>query len=159
MQILVSSDQLWNHEKSLDSITVSSWNFYLLHIVLQGVNLDVPVALSLADSVIWGMGWDSWLFNLAWSLLFVGRVTFSGHNLHTRGWGDMRWRASLTGSRTQYHPVNGITMLPTELTRLAQQPEKKLPHQHTPMGKVQSFARSLCKSCQRVTTKEETVSF
>ena len=43
----------------------------------------------------------------------------SGHYLYTRGWGDMRWRASPTGIRTQYHPVNGGTMLPTELTRLA----------------------------------------
>ena len=30
-----------------------------------------------------------------------------------------RWRASPTGIRTQYHPVNGGTMLPTELTRVA----------------------------------------
>ena len=43
----------------------------------------------------------------------------SGHNLHTRGWGDMRWRASPTGIRTRYHPVNGGTMLPTELKMLA----------------------------------------
>ena len=29
------------------------------------------------------MGWDIWLFNLAWSLLFKGRVPYSGHNLQT----------------------------------------------------------------------------
>ena len=36
------------------------------------------------------VGWDSWLFNLVWSLLFMCWVLFSGHNLHTRGWGDMK---------------------------------------------------------------------
>ena len=39
-----------------------------------------------------GMGWDSWLFNLAWSLLLMPKVPFSGHNLHTRGWGDMKMK-------------------------------------------------------------------
>ena len=35
-----------------------------------------------------GTEWDSWLFNLAWSLLFICRAPFSGHNLHRRRWGD-----------------------------------------------------------------------
>ena len=66
------------------------------------------------------MGWDGivgYLTSHEAYCLCVGN--HSGHNLHTRGWGDMRWKASPTGIRTQYHPVKGATTLPTELTRLA----------------------------------------
>ena len=65
-------------------------------------------------------GWDG-IFGYLTSheayCLCVGN--HSDHYLHTRGWGDMTWRASPTGIRTQYHPVKGATTLPTELTRLA----------------------------------------
>ena len=30
------------------------------------------------DMLLW-IGWDSWLFNLASSLPFMGRIPFSGH--------------------------------------------------------------------------------
>ena len=42
------------------------------------------------------MGWDSWLFNLAWSIYCLCVGNHSGHYLHTWGWGDMRWKASPT---------------------------------------------------------------
>ena len=54
-----------------------------------------------------GMGWDSWLFNLAWSLLFMGRVLFSGHNLHTPGWGDMKMKGQPNQDLNPVPPIQG----------------------------------------------------
>ena len=44
------------------------------------------------DDITNEKGCDSWLFNLTWSLLFMSRVLFSGHKLHTRGWGEMKMK-------------------------------------------------------------------
>ena len=66
-----------------------------------------------------GIGWDG-IFGYLTSheayCLCVGN--HSGHNLYTRGWGDMTWRASPTWIWTQYHRFKRLTMLPTELMRL-----------------------------------------
>ena len=73
------------------------------------------------------MGWDGivgYLTSHEAYCLCIGN--HSGHYLQTQGWGDMRWRATPTGIRTQYHPVMGVTMLPTELTRLACHLQSKL---------------------------------
>ena len=44
------------------------------------------LCLSFLASIQDGIGWDtSWLFDLALNLPFMGRVPFSGHDLHTRG--------------------------------------------------------------------------
>ena len=37
-------------------------------------------------------GWDSCLFNLTWSLPIMGGVPFSGHDIHTLGWGDVKMK-------------------------------------------------------------------
>ena len=56
-----------------------------------------------------------------------------------------RWRASQTGIRTQYHPVNGRTMLPTELMRLAAHPKVKTNH----LQKSRVIRLVICIDCQK----------
>ena len=50
--------------------------------------------------------WDGWLFNLAWSLLFMGRLPFSGHDLHTRGW-DLRMKGQPNPDSNPVLPCQG----------------------------------------------------
>ena len=47
------------------------------------------------------MGWDSWLFNLAWSLLFMRREPFRSLFTHTR----MRWYEMKSQANRDSNPV------------------------------------------------------
>ena len=63
----------------------------LLFVLCIQCGASILIGRHLVNKSCW-MRWDSLLFNLAWSLLFMGRVPFSGHNLHTRAWGDMKMK-------------------------------------------------------------------
>ena len=65
-----------------------------------------------------GMGWDIWLFYLAWSLLFMRREPFRSLFTHTRmRWYEMKGQPNRDSNLA---PLSqGATTLLTELTRLA----------------------------------------
>ena len=82
---------------------VTSFPCYTLYAILSWKNERL---MSWTKWFI-GMGWDSWLSNLAWSLPFMGRVPFSGHNLRTQGWGDMMMKGQPNWDSNPVPPSQG----------------------------------------------------
>ena len=74
LYVVICWDWDWTHDLS-NTLTTEPWHHKnsWLHGVIQ-----IILAIVVRERVVaeQGMGWDIWLFNLAWSLLFMRREPF-----------------------------------------------------------------------------------